>query len=114
MFNYARHSSIGESIPTWLRNPGPVLLRRFVRNSKYKPLVDEVELLDANPSYAHIQLPDGRESTVSVRDLAPVGSHVVHSDPQLNEDSTPQALLDLGDSVPLQNEQLSDTHDKAI
>ena len=28
MFNYARSSSLEESIPTWLRNPGPVLLRR--------------------------------------------------------------------------------------
>ena len=32
MFNYAQRSSFGESIPNWLRNPGPVLLRRFVRN----------------------------------------------------------------------------------
>ena len=118
MFNYARRSSFGESIRTWLRNPGPALLRRFVRNSKYEPLVDEVELLDANPSYAHIRLPDGRESTVSIRDLAPVGSsdHEVNSDPQLNEDSrvnTLQAQLEVDDSVPLQNEQLNDTHDKA-
>ena len=95
------------------------MLRRVVRNSKDEPLVDEVELLDANLSYAHIRLPDGRESTVSIRDIAPVGSsdHEVYSDPQLNEDSrvnTPQAQLEVDDSVPLQNEQLSDTHDKAI
>ena len=89
MLNYAQGSSLGESIPTWLRNPGPVMLRRFVRNSKYEPSVHEVELLDSNPSYAHIRLPDGQESTVSVRDLAPVGrsDHEVYSDPQLNEDS---------------------------
>ena len=117
MFNYAWSSSFEESIPTWFRNPGPALLRRFVHNSKYEPLVDEVELLDANPSYAPIRFRDGRESTISIRDLAPVGSsdHEVNSDPQLNEDSrvnTPQAQLEVDDSVPLQNEQLSDTHDK--
>ena len=101
MFNYARHSSFGESIPICLRNPGPVLLRCLVHNSKSKPLVDEVELLDANPSHAHIRLPDGRESTVSVRDLAPIGSsdHVVHSDPLLNEDSAPQVQLEVYDTT---------------
>ena len=51
-------------------SPGPVLLRRFVRN-KNEPLVDEVELLDCNPSYANIRYLDGKETTVSVRDLAP-------------------------------------------
>ena len=28
---------------------------------KYDPLVDEVELLEANPRCAHIKYPDGRE-----------------------------------------------------
>ena len=32
------------------------------------PLVDEVQLMDINPSYAHICYPDGRESTVSIKD----------------------------------------------
>ena len=35
------------------------------------PLVDEVELIEANPQYAHIRYQNGRESTVSLRDLAP-------------------------------------------
>ena len=38
------------------------------------PLVERVELLDANPGYAHVRLPDGRETTVSMRHLAPAGS----------------------------------------
>ena len=46
------------------------MLRRFVRN-KDEPLIDEVDLLDANPSFAHIRFPGGRESTVSTTDLAP-------------------------------------------
>ena len=75
MFNYARRSSFGDrSQINWFRNPGPVLPRRFIHNSKYEPSVDKIELLHANPSYAHIRLPDGRESTVSIRDLAPVES----------------------------------------
>ena len=50
-------------------SPGPVLIRRFVRSSKNVPLVDQVELLDANPTYANIRY-SGHESTVSIRDLA--------------------------------------------
>lgn len=39
--------------------------------NKNEPLVDEVELIDSNPTYANIRHTNGRESTVSVRDLAP-------------------------------------------
>ena len=60
-------------MPTWLSSPGPVLLKRHVRTSKSDPLVDEVELLQVNPQYAHIRHPDGRETTVSIRHLAPCG-----------------------------------------
>ena len=50
-----------------------MLLRRFVRHSKQEPLVDEVQLLEANPQYAFIRYANGRESTVSIKDLAPTG-----------------------------------------
>ena len=60
----------GRALPSWLVQPGPVLLRRFVRN-KNDPYVDEVELLEANSNFAQVRFPDGRESTVSVSDLAP-------------------------------------------
>ncbi|KAA3670819.1 uncharacterized protein DEA37_0001015, partial [Paragonimus westermani] len=43
------------------------------RASKYDPVVEEVELLDCNPQYAHIRLPNGKEETVSVKHLAPRG-----------------------------------------
>ena len=52
-------------------SPGPVLLKRFVRNNKIVPYVDQVELLNSNPTYANIKYPSERESTVSVHDLAP-------------------------------------------
>ena len=48
-FNYQRRSACGESIPSWLAEPGPVLMKRNVRHSKYESLTDEVELLEANP-----------------------------------------------------------------
>ena len=64
-FGYQRRSSCGSSIPSWLSTPGPVMLRRFVRHSKTDPLIDEVQLMDVNPSYAYIRYSDGRESTVS-------------------------------------------------
>ena len=70
---FQRRSSVGISLPSWLLRPGPVLLRRFVRHGKNDPLVDEVNLIEANPHYALIKYPDGKESTVSLRDLAPAG-----------------------------------------
>ncbi|VDI28094.1 Hypothetical predicted protein [Mytilus galloprovincialis] len=57
----------------WLANPGPILMKKHVRATKYNPLVEEVDLLEANPTYAHVRLPDGRETTVSVPHLAPRG-----------------------------------------
>ena len=50
------------------------MLRRFVRNSKNDPLVDEVELTSVNPAYANIRYPDSRESTVPLKDLSPCPS----------------------------------------
>ena len=50
-----------------------------MRQSKYDPVVDEVQLLEANPEYAHIRHADGRESTVALRHLAPVGEQPLSS-----------------------------------
>ena len=61
------------SMPTWLHNPGPVLLKRHFCLSKYEPLVDQVELIHATPSYARVRLANSREVSVSLRDVAPVG-----------------------------------------
>ena len=54
-------------MPSWLMQPGTVIIKRNVRRSKYEPLVDEVELVEANPRYAHVIFPDGRETTVSMK-----------------------------------------------
>ncbi|XP_059812056.1 vitamin D3 receptor-like isoform X2 [Hypanus sabinus] len=69
-----RKSVTGTTLPVWLTSPGPVLLRKHVRSNKYSPLVERVHLLHANPQYAYVVLPDGREDTVSIRDLAPAGA----------------------------------------
>ena len=45
------------------------MLRRYERHTKNAPLVDEAELTDVNPNYAHIRYPDGRESTVPLKDI---------------------------------------------
>ena len=50
LFHYQRRLTSGSSVPTWLSKPGEVvLMKRHVRVMKYDPLVDEVELLEANP-----------------------------------------------------------------
>lgn len=66
---FNRKSVTGRALPSFLAQPGPVLLKRFVRN-KSDPVVEEVELLDANQSFSHVRFPNGRESTVSTGDLA--------------------------------------------
>ena len=52
LFSYQRKTSSGHSMPTWLTTPGPVLVKRHVRNSKYDPIVDEAELLEATLMFA--------------------------------------------------------------
>ena len=73
LFQYQRRSATGCNMPSWLSTPGQVLLKKHVRKSKYDPLVEEVELIEANPQYAHVRHPNGRETTVSIRHLAPRG-----------------------------------------
>ena len=67
---FPRKAMAGSPLPTWLLHPGPILLRRHVRN-KGDPLCDSVELVEGNQTYSVIHLGDGQESTVSISDLAP-------------------------------------------
>ena len=107
MFSYQRKSTSGVSIPSWLTTPGPVLLKRHVRNSKYDPLVDEVKLLEVNPQYAHVQFPDGREDTVLIKHLAPLG----HKEVSVKSDQSspvdiPQIVVDSPPSIPVDIPQI--------
>ena len=71
--NFNRKTCNGTTLPKWLTIPGPVLLKRHARRSKYEPLVEEAELINANPNYGRVKLQSGVEKTVSLRDLAPIG-----------------------------------------
>ena len=66
MFKFLKRATTGTSTLTCLLTPGTVLQRRFIRNLQCK----QVKLLDANPTYAHVVLSDGRESIVSTSNLA--------------------------------------------
>ncbi|KRX75500.1 Pro-Pol polyprotein [Trichinella sp. T6] len=71
---FSRRSTSGRSIPAWLLDSKSALLKKHVRNSKTDPLVEEVLLLEVNPTNAYVRFPDGQGSSVSTRHLAPAGS----------------------------------------
>jgi len=104
--NFSRRSSTGSSIPSWLTEPGPVYVKRHVRPSKFVPLVEKADVLQANAHYAHIRYPDGRETTVSTKHLAPYGQVEDPESSQPQEPST-STLPRLGLDVP--GEHLQDT-----
>jgi len=58
------------------------------------PLVNEVELLQANPHYAHVRYPDGRERTVATNHLAPKG-HMEVVEAQLVPECIPEEVENL-------------------
>ena len=89
-FYFRRRSTFGISVPTWRSTPGPVYLRRHGRPSKYDLVVEEVELVHATPQYAHVRFPSGRETTVPLRDVAPVRGVLSGSSP----DAEPGPALD--------------------
>ena len=108
MFAFNRRSTTGTTLPTWLTKAGTVLMRRNVRQSKYDPLVEEVELLECNPQYAHVRHANGRESTVAIRHLAPPGTAVqTHEEchretaetelPTSAPDASPEPIIEVRD-----------------
>ncbi|OUC40690.1 hypothetical protein D917_03886, partial [Trichinella nativa] len=80
LLGYQRRTPTGTSLPIWLTTLGIVLMRRLKRTNKHDHLVEEVELMEANPKYAHVRLTDGRETTASLRPLAPFGGKCVSED----------------------------------
>ena len=71
IFSFHRHT--GQSMPSLLIHPGNVLIHRNVRNSKNDPLVDKIDLPEADPQYAHAKQAEGRETTISIKQLASAG-----------------------------------------
>ena len=109
LFTHPRRSQTGQSLPSWLLTPGPVLVKRHVRRSKYDPYVDEAELLEVNPQYAHIRLDNGNETTVPLRDLAPCGEGFCKDDYLNNSNTTDNSNPLLKDiPVPSSLEETSD------
>ena len=88
-FNFVRRSKSGTSLPSWVK-PGPVLLKKKTRSSKYDPIVETVELIQANPQYAFVKMPNGRECTVSLRDLAPCGDCITDNSNHVLSDRDPK------------------------
>ena len=62
-FKFARRSMFGTTAPSWMSEPGPVYVRKHVRD-KYDPIVDEVDLLHANQNHAIVRYPERHEATV--------------------------------------------------
>ena len=113
-FSFHRRSVCGMSLPSWLTASGNVMLRRYVRHTKNDPLVDEVELTDVNPTYAHIHYPDGRESTMSLKDLSSCPlSHDLHTpaSPVCNNDNFQQQPIE-NDNKPRTNSDPSSASDE--
>ena len=113
LFNYQRRSASGHTLPSWLLKKGTVLLRKHTRRSKYDPICEEVELIDLTPTYAKVQMPSGRETTVSLRDLAPVPN----LDPNVMEnnvdsESPTEHLIDVESAYPVLPPQAKDSHQK--
>jgi len=106
LFSFQRKSTSGQSMPTWLTTPGPVLLQRHVRNSKFEPLVDQVELIEANPSHKHIRFEDGRKDTVSLKHLAPKDNTIQQCQ---NEIETQEANSS-NDLAPIEPDVLQSLH----
>ena len=71
-FEFQRRSILGVSVPTWLSFPGTVYVRKHARQSKFEPQVEKADLIHATPQYARVRFGSGRETTVSLRDVAPI------------------------------------------
>ena len=76
-------------------------------SGKSDPLVDEVQLLQANPQYAHVRHADSRETTVSIRHLAHRGSTDVlpWQDSQADNSSLSRDVTTSVDGIAADNSQ---------
>ena len=122
MFSFKRRSTFGMSVPTWLSSPGPVYLKRHNRTSKYDLVVDKVglDLLHVTPNYGLVRLPNGREATVSLKDVAPCTSaesnDIVNIDNKNEESEKVNVNLnDVSHGSNMQNESIErDDQEKII
>ena len=72
-------------------------MRRFVRPTSSSPMVERADIIDVNPTYANIRFPNGRETSVSLRDLAPYPSFSDFSQSEGDKEMVPPTNLSSGD-----------------
>ena len=93
---FTRRSTLGRSHLSWLVLPGPVLLKKFVRN-KQDPLCEEVELIEANPNSALIRFskPFAPTHVTSHEELTPANANDIleNVSDSLPVEETPQLEL---------------------
>ena len=70
MLSFKHESTFDTSVPTCLNSPGPVYLKCHIRTSKYGPVVDKVDVLHATQKHALVRLPNRRETTILLKDIA--------------------------------------------
>ena len=119
VFSFPRRSTSGSSLPAWLTDNSKALMKRHANRSKYDPIVEEVELLEVNPSTSHVRTEQGVEMTVSNKHLAPIGGdplphaydNIVPTENVINEacDSNSEEVNADGD-----NNIIDDVTDKPI
>ena len=100
LFNFQRRSASGDSLPSWLTTSKSALLKRHVRGSKNEPLVEMVDILDVNPQYAHVRFNNGRETTVSLRHIAPLGEETSCSPSEEASNSYTETSTPIIDATP--------------
>jgi hypothetical protein len=78
--SFQRRTVTGPALPPWVHVDSKALVKKHVRTSKYDPWVEECEIVHATPNYAQIKTANGKEQTVSLRDLAPLPTSTGPSD----------------------------------
>ena len=103
-FCFQRRSVLEISTPSWLNSSSTVLVRKHNRSSKYDPVVEEADLIHATPQYAFVRFKNGHESTVSLRDIAPL--------PDSEESISSNTSNDTVTNVETNNETLAEENNK--
>ena len=117
--NFNRRSPSGSSLPAWLTAAGPVLLRKFVKVRKNDDFVEQVQLIDANPTYANVRYADGREGTVSIKDLAAYPNGSLAKELDISDARLPEKMemIDCSDNAKLHippNSQISSNSNNVL
>ena len=95
-------------MPSWVK-PEAVYVKRH-NCTKNDLLVEEAELIEANLYYAHVRLGDGKQISVSLRDLAPNPKSLIEqSSVTKNKDSADETVnRDFESQSDLTNEMPAD------